>query len=43
MMDLYILIIGALMMTPMVFGGLTMYYSIVAIEEETKKRWSKYE
>ena len=42
-MDLYIIMIGVLMMTPMVFGGLTMYYSIVAIEEETKKRWIKYE
>jgi len=33
----------AVMMSPMIFGGLTMYYSIVTIEKETEKRWEKHE
>jgi len=33
----------AIFLTPMIFGGITMYYSHKAIHEETLNRWKKYD
>ena len=33
----------AVFLCPMVFGGLTMYYSHKQIDQETLDRWKKYE
>jgi hypothetical protein len=33
----------AVFMCPMVFGGITMYYSHKEIHEETINRWKKYD
>ena len=39
------LLLGILsvMMCPMIFGGLTMYYCHNQIHQETLERWKKYE
>jgi len=33
----------AVFLCPMVFGGITFYYSHKTIHEETLRRWKKYE
>jgi len=40
-MDIGLLGLLAVFMCPMVFGGITMYYSHITIHEETLKRWKR--
>ena len=40
-MDIGLLGLLAVFMCPMVFGGITMYYSHITIHEETLDRWRK--
>lgn len=42
-MDLGLLGVLAVFLCPMVFGGITMYYSIKVIHKDTLKRWGKDE
>ena len=42
-MDVGLLGLLAVFMCPMVFDGITMYYSHKAIHEETLERWKKQE
>ena len=42
-MDIGLLGILAVFMCPMVFGGITMYYSHKTIHKHTLERWKKQE
>jgi|TARA_A100001015_G_C15033824_1_gene734772 hypothetical protein len=42
-MDLGLIGLLGVFLCPMVTGGITMYYSQKAIEEETLERWSNYD
>jgi len=42
-MDLGLLGVLAVFLCPMVFGGITMYYSHKSIHKDTLKRWGKDE
>lgn len=41
MIDLGLLGVLAVFLCPMVFGGITAYYSQKAIQQETKDRWER--
>jgi len=42
-MDIGLLGLLAVFMCPMIFGGITMYYSHNTIHKETLNRWKKYD